>query len=118
MKAEKKFKGGGRVEMWLRFFSLLEPGHMVLSISKVFMWLGGLVVLNGFWTVAHYAPQFIGEAGFGGATLLTALIAGYVIRRDQEVKVPPSWPVSRPPAETAPVVKPPDKAQDDALNKV
>lgn len=73
---EAYFKGNNYIERVLRFLNLLEPGHMVLSLSKVAMWGTGGLVIYCVLFLPNQLTDLIGSlVGFSGA------IGGYGYRR-------------------------------------
>ena len=63
------FKGGGLFERTLRFCNLLEPNHMVLSLSKLGMWAMGALVVYVLVFMPGGLFELIGAlGGFGFAT--------------------------------------------------
>jgi hypothetical protein len=73
------FKGGGRFEKTLRFFNLLEPGHMVLSLSKLAVWGTGALVLY----VAFFHNDDL-IALIGSVTSFSGSLGNYGYRRSKQ----------------------------------
>jgi hypothetical protein len=77
-KNESYFHGGGIIEKTLRFLNLLEPGHMVLSLSKLAMWASGGVL--SFVVLADPSPTTVADLA-GAATMAGGAVANYGYRR-------------------------------------
>lgn len=89
------FAGGGRGEQLLRFFNLLEPGHMVLSLSKLAIY----VTLGGFAWAAFTAPAYLAPA----IGALSAAMTHYGYRRwEQYRNGQPPYPKAPDPVDEAP----------------
>lgn len=99
-------KRGTAFERWLRFFNLLEPGHMVLSLSKLAFWLTAGVLVYCLIALPDQISAVLGSlAAFGTAT------SNYAYRRHKQYA---SGAQPYPKA----VDTPSDAAQDEALNKL
>jgi len=70
------FKGDSTFAKVLRFFNLLEPGHMVLSISKIFMWLMIFAVVAIMLTAPENLAALLSSVG---VTLIST--GNYMYRR-------------------------------------
>lgn len=57
------FRGGGFFEKLLRFFNVLEPDHMVLSISKIAFWGTGFLFVFAVLHGAAYGADLVELAG-------------------------------------------------------
>lgn len=109
------FKGGGFFEKLMRFFNILEPGRIVLSISKIAMWLTLIAcVYIAFTSPAYFAAAVM---AFGGSLLNYAYrrkkqydagVSPYPVDQNYMMPSPYSMP---PPAAPTPV----GPAADSAL---
>lgn len=103
------FKGGGFFERLLRFLNLLEPGHMVLSLSKISMWGTGAVTLYVLFFHVESLVDMLGAlSAFGTAS------GNYAYRRHKQY-ASGSTPYPNAPRTIDTV---PDEAQDKALNNL
>ena len=73
------FKGGTFIERLLRFLNLLEPGHMVLSLSKLSMWATATLVTY----VLMYLPGQL-SAVLGALGAFTGATGNYMYRRYEQ----------------------------------
>ena len=77
------FRGDTFFGKVLRFFNLLEPGKMVLSISKIFMW----TMVFSVFAIIFTAPENLAAllSAVGGTIISTG---NYMYRRHLQSKEP------------------------------
>lgn len=103
------FKRGTPAERWLRFFNLLEPNHMVLSLSKLGVWASAALILYVLIWMPDKLLAVIGAVGTG-----TVTAGNYAYRRSLQYANNESPYGEAPP--TVDTVSP--EAQDEALKHV
>lgn len=74
--AEKTYRNDSEWAKFLRFLNVLEPGHMVLSISKIYMW----VSVFAFIFVVIFKTEHMVALAAASGNMLTSL-ANYGYRR-------------------------------------
>lgn len=102
-------KRGGRAERWLRFFNLLEPNHMVLSLSKLGVYASAVLIIYVLIWMPDKLLAVIGAVGTG-----TVTAGNYAYRRSLQYASGNSPYGDAPP--TVDTVSP--EAQDEALKHV
>ncbi|MBI1313687.1 hypothetical protein GC176_20535 [bacterium] len=108
--ANAYFRGGGWWEKFFRLLNILEPGHMVLSLSKIAVWVSIVGVLVIALTAPAYFSYALGALGMS--------FANYAYRRKKQYDAgqPPYPAPPQPiPSENAPLAAPtPDSSAADA----
>lgn len=89
------FRGDTRFGKTLRFFNLLEPGKMVLSISKIFMWMMIFAVLAILLTCPENLSSLL--TAVGGSIISTG---NYMYRRHMQQQEPDPEPETLPEGES------------------
>lgn len=102
-------KRGTAAERWLRFFNLLEPNHMVLSLSKLSVWASAALIVFVLLHMPDVFPAVLGALGTGAVST-----GNYAYRRYSQYANGSDPYQDAPP--TVDTVSP--EAQDSAMNKV